>query len=61
MLLFDYDVCILKGYTTDDLTVVRDNLDFDEYQDSTFFDDVLVVLAKDDLEPDVFGCVQKNN
>ena len=33
----DYVADILKGYTTDDLSVVRDNLDFDEYRDSTFF------------------------
>lgn len=49
----EYATETLKGQGSDDLNLIRSIVDIDVYRDDTFFDDVQVLLASDDLKPEI--------
>lgn len=49
----EYAIETLEGYGNEDLDLIRSIADIDVYRDDTFFDDVQVVLAGDDLKPEI--------
>lgn len=49
----EYATETLKGYGNDDLNLIRSIVDIDVYRDDTFFDDVQVLLASDDLKSEI--------